>query len=432
MKFIEVLLFVTAWCVTAGAANSTGKLTSKNNIQKKTILTIIDIPELCKRSEFRILNQAELDQIGGCQQLVGDLVFDNFSDSLIRMNVLTHIEGSIHVLRSPSLLRLEAQSLEVVTESIQMDRLQSLAMINFPLLTYVKDLDLKVLPLLTFMDLGKVQNIRRLVLSDTALTSVSVANASNMTDFDINNNRFMESIEIGVQDVSGTLHISGNGRNINVDLSQLRVANNITVNNVEALKFDSLEDVSGSVSILENTFSSLSLPKLSRVGGLIRLADNNIVTSVEVNALTDIGGGLLIVNNTNLNNINFFPSLTVIGGGLDIEGDVQQTSWPELRFIKGAANLISTSNDFDCSEWLNSEVNDAMRGGEINCQARGTVQTRESPAANRTDSSLSGLSSGSDSNSGSSAQRDSESSALIIQGKFWPIVFACLICVAYF
>lgn len=356
-------------------------------------------------------------------------MFDSFPDTLVRMNALTHIEGSIRVLHSPSLLRFEAHSLEVVTESIQMERLQSLAMITIPLLAFVKDLDLKVLPLLTHMDLGNVQSIGRLVLSDTALTRFSVVNATNMTDFDINNNRFMESIETGVQDVAGIVHISGNGRNVHVDMSQLRAANNITVNNVESLNFDSLENVSGSVSILENTFTSFSLPKLSRVGGLVRFADNKALTSVEVDVLTDIGGGLLIVNNTSLNNINFFPSLTVIGGGLDIEGDVQQTSWPELKFIKGAANLISTNNNFDCSQWLNSEVNDAMRGGEIKCQTRGTVLTRESTAANGTDSTNSGSSSTWSAGPRSSSS-NSESSATLMKSKIWPLV-ACLVCATF-
>lgn len=373
-----------------------------------------------------ILSQADLDQIAGCQEIQGDLIFDNFPDTLIRIDALNRLEGSIHVLRSPSLLRFEAQSLEVVTETIQMDRLQSLAMITIPLLVSVKNLDLEVLPLLTFMDLGSVANVGRLVLSDTALLTLSGLNSTNMTDFDVNNNRFMESIEIGVQEISGVLHISGNGRNIRVDMSQLRAANNITVNNVQALKLDGLEDVLESVSILENTFTSLSFPRLARVGGLVRLADNNVLTNVEVDSLTDIGGGLLIVNNTILNNINFFPSLSVIGGGLDIEGDVQQTSWPELRLIKGAANMISTSNIFDCSQWLNGEVKNAMRGGELKCEARGAVLTRGSTASNGTQSTLP---SSSGFSSGSSAHRDSESSAQKLPNGSGIVLVAFLACV---
>lgn len=326
-----------------------------------------------------------MDAVSGCQEICGDIVVEDFPDALLSLNLLQKVSGSIRVVRSPALIRFEATEIETVTETIQMDRLQSLAMITMPRLVHVKELDLRVLPLLTHMVIGNLEDVQSLRIADTSLVSFSEARTANMTNFDINNNRYMEAIVAEVEEVSNTFHIAGNGRNVRVEANKLRSANNITVNNVESLNLDNLEEVHGSFSILENSLTALSLPKLSRVEGSMRIADNRILNDVHVGSLRDIGGGLLIINNTQLNDVSFFQNLTVIGGGLDVEGNVFRTRWPSLRFIKGAATMISTDSTFDCSQWLSNEVGNAMRGGEIKCIAAGKLSlTRGSDISNRT------------------------------------------------
>lgn len=330
-----------------------------------------------------MLSRADLELISGCHEIEGDIIVENYPDTLISLNNLERVKGSIIVHRSTSLIRFEAMLLEYISETFQMDRLQSLAMINTPSLHTVKSFDLRVLPILTHMTIDNLENVESLRIADTSLVSFTEVNTSNMTSFDINNNRYMETVSADVELVTSHFHIAGNGRNIRVDVKNLKTANNVTVSNVESLNLDSLEEVQGSVSILENNFSVLSLPQLQKVGGSMRLADNRALARVQIGALKDIDGGLLIVNNTLLNDISFLPKLTVIGGGLDVEGNIVTTLWPSLKFIKGAAKITTTNVDFDCNQWLHSEVSEAMRGGDIQCRATGKpVVTRGASGKN--------------------------------------------------
>lgn len=274
-----------------------------------------------------------------------------------------------------------------------MDSLQSMAMITVPKLESVKEMNLRILPILTHINMDNLKNVKSLRLSDTALNRFSEIETKEMTTFDVNNNRYMESLTVNAEEVSDTFHIGGNARTITVNMNKLRKANNITVNRVQSVNLDNLEEISNSVSFTETDLSLLSLPKLTRVGGTMRVADNRALSNVSVNSLQDIGGGLLIVNNTILNDISFFTNLTVIGGGLDIEGNVLQTNWPRLRYIKGSANMISTNDNFDCQYWFNGQISNAMRGGAIQCQSpRQTPITRQPSTTNSTTSSSSPLS----------------------------------------
>lgn len=351
----------------------------------------------------------------------GTIIIQDYFDSLLSLNALTKLTGSIFIRNAPLLIRFEALNLETITETFQMDRLQSMAMITVPKLASVKEMDLQILPILTHINMESLKDVKSLRLSDTALTRFSELDTKEMINFDVNNNRYLESLTVNAEVVTDSFHIGGNARTITVNMDQLRKANNITVNRVQTLHMANLEEVSNSVSFIETDLSLLSLPKLTRVGGTMRIADNRGLLNVTVNSLQDIGGGLLIVNNTVLSNVSFFTNLTVIGGGLDIEGNVQQTSWPRLKYIKGSASMISTNSNFDCNQWINGEISNAMRGGEIKCQSsRLAAITRGSPANNSTITS---------SSPSTSPRREASlaSSLGVRLSTFWPLVLVGLL-----
>ncbi|RKP31878.1 hypothetical protein METBISCDRAFT_29890 [Metschnikowia bicuspidata] len=368
-------------------------------------VTAEDIPEVCRKGQYSIKCREDLDKIAGCQVLHGTVVVEKFPEPQIDFFSLQKVEGTLCFRDSPSIIRVNIPELTHVYQDLRFERLTSLGIITANKLAHVNMLKLQVLPILTHMEINSINHVRSLTVSDTSLTTFPEICTKEMTDFDVNNNRFMETLIASMETVTNAFQISGNAQNFRVEMRRLRYASNVTVNRVESVRMDNLEEIRNSASFVETQLNKLSLPKLAKIGGSFRLADNRRLTDVNVTSLKDIGGGLLLVNNTLLTKIDQFNNLDVIGGGLEVEGNVSETRWPNLRFIKGAANMTSTNTEYKCSEWLNSEVSRAMRGGVISCGAPNTAVLSRDPTENL-----------------SYEERNSSTGSLLRVVLLWPIV----------
>ena len=310
------------------------------------------------------------------------MVIEKFPEPQIDFFALQRVEGTLCFRDSPSVIRVNAPELKHVSQDLHFERLTSLGIITANKLEHVNMLKLQIVPILTHVEINNISHVRSLVVSDTSLTTFPEIRTKEMTDFDVNNNRFMETLVASMETVSNAFKISGNAESTRVEMRKLRLASNVTVNRVGSVRMDNLEEIRNSASFFETDLSELSLPKLAKIGGSFRLADNHRLKDVNVTSLKDIGGGLLLVNNTLLTKIDQFNNLDVIGGGLEVEGNVTETKWPNLRFVKGAANMTSTNTGYRCASWLNSEVSRAMRGGVIKCGGPNAAVRSRNPTEN--------------------------------------------------
>lgn len=326
------------------------------------------ISKHCIASSFNIATSDDLALIMDCKTITGDIYVGNFSESLIVLNQLQQVHGSFIITNSPSLVRLEAQKLEKITEKYKLERLTSLALISMPALTSAREIQWSVLPLLSSINFGLLDDLQGITISDTSLTGFSGFSSKSLQRFDINSNRFMEVIQSDVQLVNNALHIAGNAETVRVELPYLKLARNVSIHNVQSLNMESLEEVKGSVSIIENCFLTLDLPKLKKVDGTLGIALNRNLEQALFQSLSEVGGGLLVANNSLLHSVDFFPNLTVVGGAVELMGNIYQTEWPNLRLVKGSIRLLTTDTKFDCSKWSKGEVGNALRGGKIECR----------------------------------------------------------------
>lgn len=326
------------------------------------------VPSKCKQEVFQISSNADLKPLEDCKVLIGDLEILDFSDPLILLGAVESIVGSLKIRKSPHLVRVEAHSLASISETFQLRELTSLALISFPSLKSVKRLDWRVLPILSNVNFSnQIESLESIVVSDTSLTGFAGFMTDELEVLDINNNRFLDSIESHVQKVTGNLHIAANARGVVVNLEKLRSSSNMSVHDVSDINLDSLEEISASVSIIDNHFDQLKLPKLKTVSGTLILLDNERVSQLEFPLLTEIGGGLMIVNNTNMEKITFFPKLTSIGGALDLVGNIKEVSFKALKLVKGSARIKSYDAAFDCNKWSKADSSSIIRGGKIEC-----------------------------------------------------------------
>ncbi|OBA18031.1 hypothetical protein METBIDRAFT_80118 [Metschnikowia bicuspidata var. bicuspidata NRRL YB-4993] len=324
-------------------------------------------PRSCIFEKVTVSNTQEAQAISHCEMIRGNIEVTEFEDSILRLDRISKIEGSLIIRNSENLMRVDAYSLRVITDTFHMERLQLLGLIEMPNLASVYRLEWQVLPLLSQASIGSLKDVRSVTVSDTSLEMISKFAGSELQDLNINNNRFMELVDFDAETVSNLLHITGNAPNMRVKLGQLRLARNISVSNVRELNMTRLRKVDGSMSMVENTLTDISFPSLSEIGGLFRMAENHEANGANFDAVLDIGGGVLIANNSALSKINFLPKLQAIGGALEMIGDIADTEWQSLKMVKGSISLRSSDSNFDCNKWISGPIKNTLRGGEIAC-----------------------------------------------------------------
>lgn len=338
------------------------------NVPSRPDVTGVEIPFHCKQDEFVIHSKKDLDSIIDCEVIVGDIKISEYNYPIITFPQLFKLVGNLIIKKSPELVRIELPVLETITSSFIVNELTSLALISSPNLKSLRVLDWTILPILSNVHFNnEIEGLESITLSDTSLTGFSGFVADTLETLDINNNRFLDNIECNVRVVRGKLHIASNANDVKVSLPHLRQVNKLSINSVETLTLDELENVQSSLSLSNNYFQQLRFPKLSEIGGTLSLLKNENVNHLEFPVLNEIGGGLMFINNTKIERINFFPKLTIIGGALELIGSIKEIHFKQLKLVKGSAIVKSSSYVFDCSVWAKSEILFVVRGGKIEC-----------------------------------------------------------------
>ncbi|KAI5948879.1 hypothetical protein KGF57_005072 [Candida theae] len=326
------------------------------------------IPLHCQRDEFVIHSLGDLNSIIECETIVGNVVISEFDYPIITFTNLVKIKGDLSIFKSPELVRIESPQLQSISGEFQLYELTSLALISVPSLKRVLSLKWEILPILSNVQFNaEIKGIESITISDTSLTGFSGFVASDLKVLDINNNRFLDTIDCNVEKVTQLLHVSANSNEIKVQLPNLKQVEELSIHNVATLNLGSLERVGKSMSLSSSLLHSIKLPKLKYIGGTLNISKNSKLEVVEFPELDEIEGGLMVINNNLIERVNFFPSLKIIGGALEIVGKITELTFKNLKLVKGSAIVTSTSPQFDCQKWTKSEIGLVVRGGKIEC-----------------------------------------------------------------
>jgi hypothetical protein len=90
---------------------------------------------------------------------------------------------------------------------------------------------------------------------------------------------------------------------------------------------------------------------LTNVGQSLSIISNNQLTNASFPALTAIGGGFIIANNTALSQIGGFPLVESVGGAIDFVGNFSVADLPKLDLVKGGVDVESSASNFSCNAW---------------------------------------------------------------------------------
>lgn len=329
------------------------------------------VDEDCKKGLYHIENAGNLIELQAkCWKVVGNIeISSNYSGSLIDLGLIREIEGDLIIKNNKHIFRIQGYNLESLGK-LELDSLTSFVSLDFPALREVETVDWRVLPILSSVVInGNIKKIKNIIISDTALTSIDYFNNVKKVDiFNINNNRFLENLFASLESVTKQLTVHSNAKELELDLSNLHTVENMTIKDVSEIKLAKLSSVNSSLEFIENQFSSLELPLLAKVQGTLGLIDNKNLKKLNFSNVTDIQGGLMIANNTELAKIDFFPKLRQIGGAIYFEGSFDKIDLPELKLVKGSAYIKSSSEELNFEEFTSPKAGRSIiRGGKIEC-----------------------------------------------------------------
>lgn len=216
---------------------------------------------------------------------------------------------------------LAADSLQEIGDSFSLTSLTILSTLNFPQLTKVDTIEWTALPALQGLSFSTgVQEVSSLMIDNTQLNSLDGINLQVVDTMTVTNNPYLTSVNMQLGNVTKSLTLSANGKQLDAEFPNLMWAYNMTIRNASTVSIPSLESVNGSLGFYSDGFENLTAANLTTVGGSLSFVSCNSVTNISMPELTQIGGGLQLANNTKLEKINGFPALKTVGGALDFNG----------------------------------------------------------------------------------------------------------------
>lgn len=107
-----------------------------------------------------------------------------------------------------------------------------------------------------------------------------------------------------------------------------------TFRNLAGISLKELRQVSGDISFITNTFTTLELPSMTGIAGTLTITDNMRLDNLSLPSLTHLGGALSVAGNNELTTVNAFPRLEEVDGTLDIVGNFDQVELPVLADVR--------------------------------------------------------------------------------------------------
>jgi hypothetical protein len=252
----------------------------------------------------------------------GDVIIDPSASGQFQLNGVQQISGSLTCNNATQLTAITSDQLNQIGGTFSLTGLTILSTLQFDSLVGVNKVNWVGLPALQSLNMAQgISKANTVYISNTQLNNINGIELTAVGSMDINNNPYLTSVDVNdLKNVTTSLSFSANGRDLEISFPNLQAAANLTFRNISKVTMPSLADVAGSMGFYSDYFESFSAPNLTSTGGTLAIVDSPDLKTLSFPALTTIGGGFLVANNTNLEAINGFPKLKTVVGALDFAG----------------------------------------------------------------------------------------------------------------
>lgn len=326
--------------------------------------------------DVTIESDGDVSQLDSCSKLDGTINIKKGVSQILFPTGLSSITGDLVIDGATGLTSFTAPGLKTISGSFKLNGLTVLSTLACPELVSVGDISWSTLPALqTLTFTKKVSKANTVLITDTLLTSLEGINLVTAERFNINNNRYLRSVDVAIGNVTDVLIIEANGKGVNASFPSLKWANNITIRDAGDVYFPVLEEVKSSAAFVNNTFTTVEFPELTEVGESLAFVSCSRLTTIKANSLEEVGGTFQLANNTKLAVIDGFEKLAVVGGAVDLSGVFTNVTLDSLDDVRGGFNLQSTE-DISCSEFTDLKSSGVIKGDDFTCA--GKKETAES------------------------------------------------------
>ncbi|KAM0715345.1 hypothetical protein Q7P37_008843 [Cladosporium fusiforme] len=376
----------------------------------------------CSAATTTIQNNGDASGLAGCTTFSGSIAIATGTTENIELNGIRKITGDLIAHNVTEMSSISADSLETIEGAFSLKVVEILTNLNFPQLTEVDEIDWDGLPQLQGLSFTSgVKKATSVSIINTQLNDLEGINLEVVEKFSIQNNDYLNEINMQLGNVSDIFELVSNGRNVSLSLPNLIWANRLNIANASSVELPSLASVNETLGLYSNFFESMQAPNLTDVGGTLAINNNNALTNISFPQITIVSGGLTIQNNTELADVSGFPNLETVGGALDMYGNsIEKADFPKLKDVRGAFNLQSEQDLTEvCPEFEKMESNSVIkgkftcRGEDTNLGDSGSKDAGSSPSGNGADSEGSSGSGGSDSDSAAATLKITGATAIL-------------------
>jgi hypothetical protein len=276
-----------------------------------------------------IQNQGDADALQACKKWTGDVVIESTASGIIALDYVEQITGDLKCDNATQLTSITSDQLNAIGGTWSLQDLTILSNLQFDSLTSVDQIFFQGLPALQGFNFAQgIQQATNVLLSNTQLYDTSGLELVSVAILNINNNPYLGTVNVNnLKNVTNQLLFSANAGSLQISFPNLEAAANMTLRNVSTVDMPSLSTVAGSMGFYSDVFESFSAPNLTSTGGTLAFVDCPSLSKLSFPVLTEIGGGMLLANNTNLLAISGFPKLVTIVGALDFAGTFSRFVW---------------------------------------------------------------------------------------------------------
>ena len=277
---------------------------------------------VCNGPSITIASSTDAEQIASCQTYDGDIIIDSSASGQIAINGVQQVTGDLVCSNATQLTAITSDQINTIQGTFNLSGITILSTLQFDSLIGVNNIYWVGLPNLQSLNMAQgIQRANNVYISNTQLTNINGIELEAVGMMNINNNPYLTDVNVNdLSNVTSSISFSANGRDLAISFPNLADAANLTFINVSKVDMPSLSNVAGSMGFYSDTFETFSAPNLTQTGGTLAFVDSPSLTSFAFPALTTIGGGFLVANNTKLKAINGLPKLATIVGALDFAG----------------------------------------------------------------------------------------------------------------
>jgi hypothetical protein len=262
-----------------------------------------------------IASQADATALASsCATVSGSIAIASSAAGLIDLTEIEKIGGDLTSVGAVNMTSLGGASLKSIGGDMILRSLTIMSTLSFPALTSVKSLQWQTLNALQELTFTKgLDTAESITISDTELNDLDGIMLDTIGSLDINNNKFLKAISIGLTGATGLINIDSNGVGLTVDFPLMEFAFNMTLRNISSISIPLLASVNSTLGFYGDLMTSISAPNLTSVGGDLAVVANGFLQNISMPVLSTIGGGFLVANNTKLLQLDSFPQLKNTG-----------------------------------------------------------------------------------------------------------------------